>query len=123
MKAALKDAGLTANDGYFTALVKAPKGAGEKTLPNEAIIACSDFLRQEIEILKPAVIVAMGSNAIRHFVPGMKGSPAELAGKVVFDPKLDASIVFGLNPAQISFDPGKAPLLQNICEKIAELIS
>lgn len=123
LKAALQDAGLSANDGYFTALVKSPKPAGEKLLPNETIIGCSDYLRQEIEILKPPVIVAMGGNAIRFFAPGVKGSPAELAGKVIFDPKLDASIVFGLNPAQVSFDPSKIKLLQNVCEKLQELVT
>lgn len=123
LKAALQDAGLSANDGYFTALVKSPKPAGAKLLPNETIIGCSDYLRQEIEILKPPVIVAMGSNAIRFFAPGVKGNPAELAGKVIFDPKLDASIVFGLNPAQVSFDPSKIKLLQAVCEKLTELVT
>lgn len=123
LKAALNDAGLSANDGYFTALVKAPKPAGEKMLSNESIIACSEYLKQEIEILKPPVIIAMGSNAIRYFAPGVKGSPAELAGKVIFDPKLDASVIFGLNPAQVSFDPSKGKLLLNIAEKIAELVT
>ncbi len=122
LKAALRDTGISANDGYFTALVKSPKPAGVKMLTNESIINCSEYLKREIDILKPPVIVAMGSNAIRFFAPGMKGNPSELAGKVIYDPKLDASIVFGLNPAQVSFDPSKVALLQKVCEKIAELI-
>lgn len=121
LKAALKDEGLSASEGYFTALVKAPKPAGEKMISNESIIACSEYLKQEIEILKPPIIIAMGSNAIRFFAPGMKGSTSELAGKVIFDPKLDASIIFGFNPAQISFDTGKVKLLQAIVGKISEL--
>lgn len=123
MKAALNDAGLSANDGYFTSLVKSPKPAGVKMLTNESIIACSEYLKQEIEILKPPVIVAMGSNAIRYFAPGVKGSPAELAGKFIYDPKLDATIIFGLNPAQVTFDPGKGKLLLDIAEKITELVT
>lgn len=122
LKAALRDAGISANDGYFTALVKSPKPAGVKMLTNESIINCSEYLKREIDVLKPPVIVAMGSNAIRFFAPGMKGNPSELVGKVIYDPKLDASIVFGLNPAQVSFDPSKVALLQKVCEKIAELI-
>lgn len=123
LKAALLDSGLSANDGYFTTLVKAAKPAGEKMLSNESINACSDYLKQEIEILKPPVIVAMGSNAIRFFAPGVKGTPSELAGKVIYDPKLDASIIFGFNPAQIAFDASKGKLLLNIAEKINELIN
>lgn len=123
MKVGFAEVGLSFSEGYFTSLVKAPKPKGEKTITNEMINGCSDFLKQEIDILKPAVIVAMGSNAIRYFMPGLKGSPAELAGKVVFRPDLDASIVFGLNPSMIHFDASKIVLLQNVCKKIAELVT
>jgi DNA polymerase-3 subunit alpha len=123
LKAALKDAGLSANDGYFTSLVKSPKAKGEKTLSNDSINACSTYLKREIELLKPPIIVAMGSNSIRYFAPGLKGPGSDLLGKVIFDPKLDASIVFGLNPAQIVYDPSKVKILQTVCEKIAELIT
>lgn len=122
IKLGFKSVGLDANDGYFTALVKAPKEKGAKTLTNEQIIHCSEFLKREIEILKPPVIVAMGSNAIRFFAPGVKGAPADLAGKVIFRPDLDASVVFGLNPSMIHFDPSKTKLLQETCIKLSELI-
>ena len=123
LKAALKDVGLSANDGYYTALVKAPKPAGEKMMPNDVISACSGYLSREIELLKPPVIVAMGSNAIRFFAPTIKGPSSELIGKVIFDPKLDASIVFGLNPTQIVFDASKVKMLQSVCEKLADLLT
>lgn len=123
VKAALKDAGLSPNDGYYSALVKAPKPAGEKTMPNEVVIACSGYLQREIELLKPPVIVAMGSNAMRYFAPTLKGPSSEFVGKVIYDPKLDASIVFGFNPAQIAFDPAKAKTLQVVCQQIAELVT
>lgn len=123
VKAALKDAGLSPNDGYYTSLVKAVKPKDQKMLSTAQINGCSKFLAREIEILKPAVIVAMGSNAIRYFSPSVKGNVSDLVGKTQFDPKLDASIVFGMNPATIFFDGSKVKLLQQTCEKIAELIS
>jgi DNA polymerase III subunit alpha len=122
IKAALKDAGLSANDGYWTALVKAAKPRGVKMLSNEQINGCSFHLLKEIEALKPPIIVAMGSNAIRFFAPEFKGSPSELVGKVKFDNKLDASIVFGINPQQVAFDASKASLLQSLCTTISSLI-
>lgn len=121
LKAALKDADMNINDGYYTALVKAMKPSGMKVLPADAINGCSQFLDREIDILKPAIIVAMGSNAIRKFAPGVKGAPGELVGKAIYDPKLDATIIFGFNLAQLAFDPSKAVWLQKICAKIAEL--
>lgn len=123
VKAALKEVGLTSQDGYFTSLVKAAKPAGEKTMATDCIVGCSDYLRQEIEILKPAVIIAMGGNAIRYFAPGVKGGVQDLAGKVIFDPKLDASIIFGLNPGTIFFNPGHVKYLQQVAAKIADVIS
>lgn len=122
VKQALRDAGVSPGDGYYTALVKAPKPKGEKVLTNEQINGCSKWLKAEIDALKPPVIIAMGGNAIRHFSPGMKGNPADLAGKTVFDPKLDASVIYGINPAQIHFDPSKVSLLQKVAAKAAELI-
>jgi DNA polymerase III subunit alpha len=123
LKAAIKDAGLAVADGYYTSLVKAPKPKGEKFLTNEQINGCSKWLSAEIDALKPPVILAMGANAIRFFSPGMKGNPADLAGKTVFDPKLDASVVFGINPQQIHFDGSKVALLQKIVAKAAELVA
>jgi DNA polymerase-3 subunit alpha len=123
VKAALKDAGLKANDGYYTALVKSPKPSGQKMLTNEQINGCSEFLKQEIAILKPAVIVAMGSNAIRFFAPGIKGSPSDLAGKALYNSSIDATIVFGINPASLFFDDSKAKLLEAAIQKLAEILS
>jgi DNA polymerase-3 subunit alpha len=123
VKAALKEVGLTSQDGYFTSLVKAAKPAGEKVMATDCIVGCSEYLRQEIEILKPAVIIAMGGNSIRYFSPGVKGSPADLAGKAIFDPKLDATIVYGLNPGSIYFNPGNVKHLQAVVAKIADIIS
>jgi len=121
VRAALKDAGLSPNDGYYTSLVKSVKPKEQKVLSTEQINGCSKYLAREIEILKPAVIVAMGGNAIRYFAPSTKGNPTELVGKTIFDPALDASIVFGMNPSTIYFDASKIKLLQQTCAQIAEL--
>lgn len=123
VKSALSDAGLSVNDGYFTSLVKAPKTKGSKGLTNEMINGCSDYLKQEIELLKPPVIIAMGSNAVKYFVPSIKGAPADYSGKVIFNQALDANIVLGINPSSLHFDGSKVVLLQNLCAKIATIIS
>jgi DNA polymerase-3 subunit alpha len=123
VKSALKDAGLSVNDGYFTALVKATKPKGSKGLANEMINGCSDFLRKEIEILKPPVIIAMGSNAVKFFVPSIKGAPSDYSGKVIFNSELDANIVLGINPSSLHFDGSKIVLLQAVCAKIATIIT
>ena len=123
IRAALKEVGLDLNDGYFTSLVKATKNKDDKGLSTDQIMQCSEYLKREIEILKPPVIVAMGSNAIRFFAPGVKGSPNDLAGTVIFKPELDASIVFGVNPGSVYFDPSKVKLIQGAMGKLSELVT
>ena len=119
LREALNAAGLKPKDGYFTSLVKSPK-SGQR-LTNEQINGCSAFLRRELEILKPPIIVALGSATLQFFSPGIKA--ADSLGKVIYSPKLDANIICGLNPAQIAFTPGKQADLNAIFETVAELIS
>ena len=121
VKAAIAEAGLSVSEGYYTTLVKAKKN--DKFLSNPQINGCAQFLNRELEVVKPAVIVALGSAAIKRFVPGIKGSTAELAGKVIYDPKLDASIVCGINAQQVHFDPSKAAVLNDVFAKVADILS
>ena len=123
VKIAIRDAGLNVGEGYYTTLVKAKKPKGEKFLSNAQLNGCRKFIERELEIIKPSVIVALGSNAIKYFVPGVKGSTADLAGKAIYDAKLDATIVCGINAQQCCFDPSKADILSAVFEKVADIIS
>lgn len=123
VKAALASIGMNADDGYYTSLVKSPKPKGQKQLATDQISACSRWLQHEVEVLKPPIILAMGSNAVRYFAPGLKGTPADLAGKVIYDKALDASIVLGINPGSLFHDPGKLKLVEAAFEKLGQLLS
>lgn len=120
VKAAIKDAGLNVADGYYTTLVKARKS--EKFLTNEQLNGCRKFIEQELEVIKPAVIVALGSASIKYFMPGLKGSTAELAGKAFYDPAREATIICGINAQQLNFDPSKATVLGETFSKLAETV-
>ena len=121
IKDALEKAGLAVGDGYYTTLVKAKKN--DKFLTNAQISACKPFLDREIEAIKPPIIVALGSAAIKHFIPGTKGSTAGMVGTSVFNKDLDANIVCGMNPAQIHFNPDKADELVKTFMTVAEILS
>lgn len=123
MKQGLEDYHLDFRNGYFTTLVKAPKRKGERQFSNTTLNCCSEYLKREIEILKPPVIVAMGSNAVRFFCPELKGSSSDLAGKTVYKPELDTSIVCGINPQQVIFDASKLALIEKTFEVVADLVS
>ena len=122
VKAALKDVGLTANDGYYTSLVKSPKPGTQKTLTNEQIIGCTPYLQRELELLRPPVIVAMGAVSSKFFSPDSKVKPSDLIGKAIYRADLDATVIFGINPAQIVFDPSKISTLQSVFATLAETL-
>jgi DNA polymerase-3 subunit alpha len=118
IKLAMKENGLSPNAGYYTALVKAKKN--DKFLTREQLNGCTGFFRRELELVRPPIIVALGSAAIKHLIPGAK--PADLVGKVVYDSKLDASIVCGINPGMIHFDASKQEILNAVFAKVAEIL-
>lgn len=121
VKDAIEAAGMSVGDGYYTTLVKAKKN--DKFLTSGQITACKPFLDREIEAIKPPIIVALGSAAIKHFLPATKGSTAGMIGTSTFNTDLDANIVCGLNPAQIIFNPDKSEDLLKVFQAVAEILS
>lgn len=121
VKLAIKNAGLMVAEGYYTTLVKAKKQ--DKFLTNEQINGCAGYLNRELELIKPAVIVALGSATIKRFVPGLKGNPSDMAGKSIYDSTLDATIVCGINAQQVGFDPDKQEILDETFRQVAEILS
>jgi len=120
VREALKSNGLAVNEGYFTSLVKSPKS--EKIVTNEQINGCREWIQKEIEILKPPIIVLLGNSTIRELAPEVKPG-MENAGRVVFKPDIDASMVIGFNPASITFDGSKQDVLNEIFGRVKEMIS
>lgn len=122
LKAALEANGFKMGDIYLTSLVKARKPK-EMDFENSMINGCSGFLKREIEILNPPVIVALGSKTIRHLLPDVKGGWEELCGKTHYLPSHDTTIICGLNPMQIIFDESKQRLLDEVFAQVAEIFA
>lgn len=120
VKSAITSAGLSVAEGYYTTLVKAKKQ--DKFLTNEQLNGCRKFLDRELELIKPAAIVALGSATIKRLLPDVKGSTEELAGKAVYVPALDATVICGINPMQIIFNESKRAVLEAVFERLAEVV-
>lgn len=119
---AIKDAGLSPSEGYYTTMVKARKDKGT-SLTNQQINGCAKFLEREIELVKPSIILALGSSVARRFIPNLKGSIEEHNGTAIYDAKLDATIIIGISPAQVPMDPSKLAKLTAAFEKAAEILN
>lgn len=76
----LKEAEIDIKDCYFTSLVKCPTIKGEKLFgkakegkpKKENIDCCKDILEQEINRMKPKVIIALGDLTFNFFFPKLK---------------------------------------------------
>ena len=121
VKQAIEEAGGKWNNGYYyTALCKAPKK--DKRLTTEEMRQWGPILRKEIDLLKPPIIVALGTEIARFLLPDLKGPITELAGKVYYSKDLDANIVVGINPGMIWVDSSKQDLLQVVFEVVQDLM-
>jgi DNA polymerase-3 subunit alpha len=118
---AMNDADMSIADVYWTSVVKRPKSGKQVTA--EQVAAYKPYLLREIEMLKPTVIVLLGSQAVRSLLPNFKGKASESAGEVIYFNDLDANVVLGFNPGEVYFDPTKQDQMNKIFNVAKELIS
>ncbi|WP_425537644.1 DNA polymerase III subunit alpha [Phaeobacter gallaeciensis] len=112
--------GLQMADVYWTALVKRPKKG--RMLTPEEIATYKGYLDREINILKPPVIVMMGSTTTRYFLSDFKGKASDMAGKVVYNNTLDTNLVIAFSPGEIYHDPDKQNNMNAVFAAVADLL-
>ena len=118
---AIEEVELDRSNVYWTALVKRPK-EGKQITPEETA-RYWPYLEEEIEALKPPVIVLMGSQTVRHFVSDFKGKASDQAGKVIYSEKYDANLVVAFSPGEIWHDPDKQDNMNQVFASVADLLS
>jgi DNA polymerase III subunit alpha len=118
---AMRAVGLTLDDVIWTYVLRRPKRKGERDFPKDEVRSALPFLKREIEILKPPVVVLMGPTAIRSFFPDLKGL-AEHVGHKTYSAELDATVIIGFNPAQIYHDAEKIEPLKQIFTEAKNLV-
>lgn len=121
LRMALNEAELDVHHGYWTGLLKRVK-EGKQPSPDE-IRTYAPFLTREVELMKPKLIITLGSSAVRHFIPDLKGNVLDHAGNAVYLKKLDATILIGFNPAMIYFEPTRQETLNQIFATAATMIA
>ncbi|BBI61784.1 hypothetical protein HSBAA_30900 [Vreelandella sulfidaeris] len=122
---AIKAAGLTHENFYYTTLMKfvKPKAQEEGDVDgfsNDEISACAEFLDREVAELDPPVILSMGSLATRHFNDDQKKKAGDLIGKSRYDAGADRTIVYGFSQGRIYFNPEMAADLKACLSKVIE---
>lgn len=82
----LASVGLRREDVYITNIVKCRPPGNRDPLPEEKAL-CVPFLDEQLEILKPKLIVLLGRHAMEYFLPGQKisiihGQPKRKNGRI-----------------------------------------
>jgi DNA polymerase len=82
----LSSIGIDRKDVFLTNIVKC-RPPGNRQPKKDEIIACSDYLKEQIKTLKPKVIVLMGNTAVKAML-GKKYSISKHHGKKIRKGKL-----------------------------------
>jgi len=118
---ALNEAGLTLADVYWTSLLKRPKR--DKIITANEIALYDPYLEREIELLQPQVVILLGSQTVRHFIPDFKGKVSDRDGHVVYNARYDCNLVVGFSPGEIYHDSDKQANMNDVFLKVAELLA
>jgi DNA polymerase len=106
LDSALEAAGIDRGRVYVTNIVKhfkwVPRGKRRiHQAPNRAeVTACSPWLRAEIEVVRPRVIVALGATAAKGLI-GPRFKVTEDRGQLIEVPGLPAPVLATVHPASI----------------------
>ncbi len=84
----LRDIGLDRSSVFITNVVRHRPPDNRDPLPEE-VLACDQWLRRHIEVLRPRVIVTLGRHAMLRFLPGesisrIHGKPRRVDGQPLF---------------------------------------
>ena len=72
---------LSRSDVYITNVLKCRPPMNRDPMPNE-VDACSPYLKQQLEIVKPKVVLILGRHALERLMPG-QGSISRIHGSLI----------------------------------------
>ena len=108
LQQALIGLGINKEKIYYTSLVKC--NVGNKIIKDEEIKSCIDYLRNQVVIMRPKIVVLMGDVVVNEIL-GDKNTVAVVRGKVV--DKKGIRYIGTYNPVMILNDDNKKVELWN----------
>ena len=94
-------AGLEREEVYITNTVKCFTPGNRAPLPAE-IKACKNFLKKEIEIIKPEIVLALGNYAVKYFLK--KVGVCALHGTVQHSEEFDVDVFITFHPSPMNYN-------------------
>jgi uracil-DNA glycosylase len=118
----IKHIGLSRNDVYIANVVKHRPPGNRDPLPDE-LEACWPYLRRQIEIIEPTVLVTLGRHSLARFLPGRviseaHGKPYRAGTQVYFPMYHPAAALYTGSLRKVLFDDmAKLPKVLEMVEK------
>lgn len=110
---------LRMGDLYVTGVCKKLKEK-EKDYTKDEVGKFTDFMLEEINLVRPTYVLTCGSRATALF--NNKSKPSDLVGSKEYLPALDATIFYGFNPNILYFRPEEGERMEAILADIAEAL-
>jgi len=117
----LSSIGLRREEVYITNVVKCrPVGpdGGDRTPTEEEVKACGVYLKQQLLLIEPELVVALGSTALNYFIPG--GAVHEYRGRFV---RQGSFVLFATyHPAAAFYKPELREAIEEDFERLGRAI-
>lgn len=117
----LQSAGLERNQVYITNIVKCRPPKNRKPKPDEIGICTSNYLENQLDILKPKIITTLGATALEYFT-GEKKMWAN-HGRISYSRKSGIPILPTYHPASIFRNRSLKDILQDDLKKVSKIAS
>lgn len=119
----MKDVGFDTNqDSLIVNVVKCRPPKNRAPLPEETA-RCIPFLKKQIELVKPRIILLLGKTAVKHVIPERADDAmADAVGNFFKHPNypgMELMILF--HPAYLLRDPRKTPLMAEHLNRFKDL--
>lgn len=113
----LSEIGLSRNEVYITNVVKCRPPENRQPLQEEAI-ACNPFLKRQIELISPKVVLLLGATASKYVIGEDKIT--KIRGRIF---EIDGTIFLPtLHPAAVLRNESQLPLIREDFEKLREIL-
>jgi len=114
----IESIGLKRSDVFIANVVKCRPPENRDPEPDE-IAACFPYLKKQVEIIKPKLIVTLGRHSMGRFLPGLKISEVHGQPKRANGIWQDRQVYLPLyHPAAALYDPSKREVLFRDFKKI-----
>ena len=117
----VKPLGFNPSDFYYTSPIKC-KVSKVADVSKACQAKCMDWLRTEISMVNPKLIICFATNALRLFGVEKK-SMAEMNGEVIYSKQFDAYVLFSYSPQYAYFNDDIQGKFQDSMNILREIIA